>query len=771
MPLAPGMRLGVYDIIAAIGAGGMGEVYRARDARLQREVAVKVLPDAVANDPGRLARFEREALVLASLNHPNIAHVYGLEDARADGVPTPALIMELVEGPTLADLIARGPLPLDQALDIARQIAEALDAAHERGIVHRDLKPANVKVRPDGVVKVLDFGLAKALEPAGAGEDASAARLSNSPTFATPAMTQSGVLLGTAAYMSPEQVRGGAIDKRADVWAFGCVLHEMLAGSPPFAGDTISDTIAAVLRADVDRQLVPSAVPLRIRRLLERCLERDARRRLRDIGDALAVLEEKDDPREHGPAGRRTRPPVLARLAWIAAGVVLGAAATALLAGRFLDRAPAVSVVPIRFAIEPPAGYDFGPVRAFTIALSPDSRTIAAIVSKGGTNRVMLRSLDDLTPRLLPGSDGASDACFSPDGSHLAIYGYGLLKKANLAAGGQFVTIAASPDAVGIAWGPDDRIVLGSTTSGLLEVSAAGGEVRPLTALAAGELHHDYPVFLPGGKALLYTSWRQSGPSLYLLTPDRHSRLLVSGARQAWYSGRGTLVYQSEAGNLSLAPFDLASLRLTGSPRQIVTPSDGTQTLFTVSARGDLAYDTGNWSVGNEPVWVDRHGKVQAIPMPRHRYNAPRLSPDGTRLAIETRDGNQDIWVYDLARATMTRLTFDPGEDESAVWSPDGRTIAYKNERVGEILTKASDGSGSESTIGRLENPHLGAWSPDGRWIAVNVMRASNGEDLDLLDVRSGKTTPFIRTPANEVAASFSPDGRWLAYASDESGQ
>ncbi len=788
--LPPGSRIGPYDILSTLGAGGMGEVYRAHDAKLHRDVAIKVLLPAVANDPDRRARFSREAQVLASLNHPNIAAIYGLEES--EGVL--ALVMELVDGPTLADRIAQGAIPLADALPIAQQIAEALEAAHEQGIIHRDLKPANIKVRPDGVVKVLDFGLAKAMDPAGASSD----HAMNSPTISLHA-TQAGMILGTAAYMSPEQARGKAVDKRSDLWAFGCVLYEMLTGTRAFAGDDVSDTLARVLMKEPDWEALPASTPLAIRKLLHRCLAKDRRQRLSDAADARLEIEDAQTaplgeavvplPARHVPTWRRVVPYI------VACGLLTLVVGTTVW---FATRPPLPRVT--RFTITPPASAPLTLDVGRHLAIAPDGTRLAYVGANG--TLLVVHALDQLAPTVLTGLGAPSHPVFSPNGQWIAFFdGVTALKKV-ATTGGPAVTLSPinGPPNGGANWAADDTIIFmkGDNSTGLLRVRAAGGEPEVLTRpdRAHGEAYHYYPEVLPGGKAVLFTIL-PSGPGqnqvavLDLRTGER--TVLVRGGSQAQYVAPGYLVY-ALGGTLWAVAFDLGRLAVLGSPVPVVEGvmplAGGLGAVFSVTPDGTLVYVPGGAQTGAQRtlVWVDRRGREEPLEAPPRAYVYPRLSPDGKRVAVSVTDQEGDIWIWDLSRQTpLKRFTFDPGMDLSPVWTPDGRRLVWSSQRVlpRNLYGQAADGSGAAERL--TESPYGQfpyGFSPDGTRLLLREDGPGTGQDLAMLDserpsagsgrgepVEPRRVTPLIRTAFNERNGEISPDGRWLAYESNESGQ
>jgi serine/threonine-protein kinase len=784
--------LGPYRILGKLGEGGMGEVYRARDSRLNRDVAIKILPDVVAHDTDRVARFTREAQTLAALNHPNIAQIYGIvdapaaPDAGAGGGHVHALVMELVEGEDLSAIIARGPIPLADALAIARQVADALDAAHESGIVHRDLKPANIKVRADGTVKVLDFGLAKASAPDGAGATAGAA---NSPTLTAHA-TQMGMVIGTAAYMAPEQARGKAVDKRADIWAFGVLLYEMLTGRRAFDGEDTSDILAAVLRQDIDWAALPASTPSAVRRLLRRCIEKDPRRRLSAIGDARLELDDTEMP----VAASRPAPPVrlgLTRWFWPAlAGGALIVAAAALLrpaprpapaAGHFTialpDSAPLVT-------LEVP-GVNEGPV-----AVAPDGRQLVYVAADGRSTRLYARAMADLTPRALPGTEGARLPFFSPDGQWVGFFADGKLKKTPMA-GGTPAILADAPLGCGASWSPAGEIAFApSDTSGIFLVSDGGGTPRALTTLdfAAGDNSHRWPQWLPGGRAVLITvvAWSRETSDIVMVDAASGSRRTVQeGADFARYvpaapgAATGHLVFV-KAGALAAAPFDPAGSGPAGPP---VVVLDGVRSgQFDVSASGTLAYAPGSGAATDYSlVWVDRTGAVQPITDLRRGYEDLHLSPDGRRVALTIEEAGPysaaNVWLADIGRGTLTRLTFE-GYSRDPVWAPDGTAVIFGSKRgASEFgLYRQNVGGQAEAELVWASPvpiwPDPQSWSHDGRTLVFSTKAKDTAEDIWTLSLEGDRAAkPWLQTSANEWAGRLSPDGRWMAYNSDESGQ
>jgi eukaryotic-like serine/threonine-protein kinase len=801
MPLAPGTRLGAYEILAFLAEGGMGKVYRARDTRLKREVAIKVLPESFATDPERLARFQREAEVLASLNHPHIAAIYGLE--QTDGVQ--ALVMELVEGPTLADRVAQGAIPVDEALPIAKQIAEALEAAHEQGIIHRDLKPANIKVRDDGTVKVLDFGLAKLAEPSAAAGTTSSP-LSLSPTITSPAlMTGVGVLLGTAAYMSPEQARGKAVDRRADIWAFGAVLYEMLTGKRAFDGEDVTDTLAAVVRSEPKWDLLPDAVSPSVRVYLRRCLHKDSKQRVGDIRDVRLALEGAFESSaviptagvtvaSVHPTWRRYLAPFLASL--VTALVVS-------LAAWILWPAAEARLVS-RFDIALPEGVQFRNTGRSVMALSPDGRRLVYNTSAG----LYIRAMGELSSRPIPGTEEAlTTPTFSPDGQSVAYYQNNQLKRIAIS-GGAPVIICAASNPFGMSWGRDNTILFGQP-EGIMRVSADGGMPELVIRAEHGE-QMDGPQMLPDGASVLFsvtratdnTRWDQANIVVQSLGSGQRT-VVLKGGSDARYLPTGHLVYALQNDLFAIA-FDANRRQVRGGPVSVIqgvmrplTPNANTAAAnYGISDQGTLVYATGvaGGLIQGTLVWVDRTGQEEVIPAPTRAYVYPRVSPDGTRVALDIRDQENDIWVWDLTRQTLTRLTFDPAPDSYPVWSPDSRRVIFASTRSGQTFNlywQAADGTGAPERLTESRNTQLpSSITPNGTEIVFRQGQEESRNDSVqggqwdlmglLLDskerppsfvVGSKTGTPLVKTKFNELNGEISPDSRWLAYESNESGR
>lgn len=781
LPLTSGTRLGVYEVTGLIGVGGMGEVYKATDTNLKRAVAIKVLPASVAADAERLARFQREAEVLAALNHPNIAAIYGLERSGA----TSALVMELVEGDDLSQRIARGAIPLDEALPIAKQIAEALEAAHEQGITHRDLKPANIKIRSDGTVKVLDFGLAKAMEPA-AGSSPS---ISMSPTITTPAMmTGVGVILGTAAYMSPEQAKGRVADKRSDMWAFGCVLYEMLTGRRAFEGDDVSDTLAAILRGEPDWNALPGHVPPAVRTLVQRCLVKDRRQRVADMSVAHFVLT--DPATLSAPPGAPmavlAAPP---RLRWKSAMPVAAAVlSTAMLVGvgvwslRPSSLAPAVT----RFSFTLPEDQQLT-LNSDVIAISPDGTRLAY----AAYNRLFVRSLAEFDAHVIPGSDATSPIStptFSPDGGWIAFYVLGERTVKRIAlSGGTPETICPADPPYGMNWDASG-IVLGQNSKGILRCSLGGGPPQQLATVNEREQAYG-PQMLPGGTTLLFTIAQVADGATRWDKAEVVVQTLASGLRKpvvhgsgARYLRTGHLLY-AHGGNVLAVPFDPVGQVVRGEPVQVVegvrrANNSRTATVhLATSDTGTLFYIPGPAGARNMDTSLalaDRLGVLTRLAVPPGPYVHVRASRDGGRLAIGTDDGKEaNVSIYELAgKTSMRRLTL-AGQNRFPIWSPDGQRVAFQSDREGDlaIFRQRADGTGP---VERLTKPAPGeghipeSWSPDGRLISFAVTK---GADFSLwtLTVADKKAAPFGAVHSAEpIGSVFSPDGHWIVYTSTQ---
>jgi eukaryotic-like serine/threonine-protein kinase len=774
MPLKPGTRLGPYEISSALGAGGMGEVYRARDTKLNRDVALKVLPDLFADDPERLVRFDREAQLLASLNHPHIAQIYGFEysaSAGAGQAAVRALVMELVDGPTLADRIAGGAIPLDEALPIARQIATALEAAHERGIVHRDLKPANIKLTAGGAVKVLDFGLAKAFDPLN-GRDLSPAAM-NSPTFANPA-TEAGIILGTAAYMAPEQARGKVVDKRADIWALGVVIYEMLTGQRPFEGETISDTLAAVLRHEIDWTRLPAETPDDLRRLLRRCLEREPTNRLHDAADArlvIADVEHEAPATQIGLSRSRTRAP--RRIAWVA--IAIAAIAGALAARSLLPKPagtdPANHIV--RFAIEPPPEV----MNVSSVAVSADGRFAVYEAQVDGEYRFFLRRFDGLESQLVAGTEGARGPFLSPDGAWIGFVRNAKLYKVSTA-GGDALVVCNLQGGSGSTWAPDGRIIFSRAfLSGLSVVSADGGAPTVLTNpdRSKQEIGHWWPAALPNGQVLFTIVRASTGLNdarIGLLDPAAGTyRELFPGAKAAWLPSGHIVFFRT--GRYQAVPFDLSSGKVTGDPfpvledAQELDPAGDWGQPVAVAANGALAYLPGRYVPASRLTWIGADGTFTPLTFPPRPFIGVKLSPDGRRVATASLEsGRLLIRLLDLERGTEEIPNID-GMNWNPVWLPDGR-LSYTSMRKGDfdVFVKEVAGTGAEHAV--LDGPDDTdpiAWTRDGR-LVFQGSEPDGAYPLKLFDPRHPTQITRLTERHVDNGGSLSPDERWLAYQS-----
>jgi serine/threonine-protein kinase len=783
-----GKALAHYRITGELGAGGMGEVWRAEDTKLGREVALKVLPPEFAADPDRMARFEREAKVLASLNHPNIATLYGLESVESGSdsspkpqAPSPAtfLAMELVEGEDLSERIARGAIPVDEAIPIALQIAEALEAAHEQGIVHRDLKPANIKITDDGTVKVLDFGLAKAWETEGG--DVSS---SFSPTL-TQHATLEGVILGTAAYMSPEQARGKKVDRRADIWAFGVVLWEMLTARRLFEGETVSDVMAAILTKDPDLEALPEETPRRVRALIGRCLRRDPKLRQRDMGDVRLALSETLDG-ENEPTVEGGRPGAGARwrvgLLGAVFGLLLGAGLYAALVRQTpvvtnLDRSPRRSIL-----IQAPIG---GPRNVMGLAISPDGSMVALGQAYRGEGPIELRRLDSFESTLIPDTEGGIFPFFSPDGRWLAFFDDDELRKVPVD-GGPSSVICEAKVTLGGTWSDDGWIYFTHGESRLARVSENGGEPENLDMADAFGPHA-----LPGGRGVLVNhssgsaaAGRRDLAMISVLSADGSLKKVIDDGFAPRYVTSGHLVFVRQ-GLLLAAPFDLERLEVTGPATQVAegveTDSVWAIALYDVAADGSLVYLRGDDYASTVPTWFDRDGVDEQLSIERNVYGTFQLSPDRSKLAIQVAAENDQIHVYDFARENSTRLTFE-GTSRYPAWSHDGRELFYQAFRDGAatIMRRPVDGSGGEEPLLSADDlARIGAnspmpmdASPDGRHLLVGTWGdIETGGDIWLITLDgSSEPQPVVRTSASEIIPSFSPDGTFMMYHSNKAG-
>lgn len=740
----------------------MGAVYRATDTKLNRDVAIKILPDAFAADPDRLSRFTREAQVLASLNHPNIAAIYGVEER--------ALVMELVEGVTLSERIGKGAVPFDEALEIARQIADALEAAHEKGVVHRDLKPANIKVTPDGRVKVLDFGLAKAMSGEGITADPA-----NSPTM-TMSATVAGVIMGTAGYMAPEQAKGKPVDRRADIWAFGVVFHEMLTGRRLFEGETATELIAAVLTREPDLD----AVPPRVRKLLRSCLEKDPKRRLRDIGDVWRLLDE--------PYAQPAAVPQRRSRLWMAIAAVLAVIAAIGIGGWWrAARAPDRPLMRLNLNLGPDAvtGADAG------FAISPDGRRVVFPMSRpDGKTQLAMRGIDQPQPIPLSGTEGGHAPFFSSDGRTIGFFAQSHLQKISTLGGAAVILAGTSSFDTGGSFDGNGNIIAAlSHTAGLFTIPGGGGDARPLTKLVSAEQTHRWPQVLPGGKSVLFTaspsiSGMQNANIMAADLKTGESKLVVRGGYYGRYLRGGYLLYIHD-GVLLAARFDVSHLQVSGTAVPLVEdvsadPLSGDGRFAVTDApggAGTLVYLAGQ---AQAKAWqvklIDGTQSEPLIAAPGAYYN-PMFSPDGKRLALVVETQGTDIFVYEIARGTMTRLTSN-GSSDRPVWTPDGSHIAYGDK--GGLWWVRSDGAAEPELLAKSSIPMVPwSFSPDGRRLAYFEVSPQTSYDLGILPIdlsdphhpKPGSPQPFLRTPNAEACPMFSPDGRWLAYSSNESGR
>jgi serine/threonine protein kinase len=784
-----GTKLAHFKVTDALGEGGMGQVWRAEDEKLGREVALKVLPEEFAADPERMARFEREAKVLASLNHSNIATLYGMETVSGTdtetGTDTVFLAMELVEGEDLAARIKRGPISVEEAIPIALQIAQALEAAHDQGIVHRDLKPANIKLRPDGRVKVLDFGLAKAWDA-----DTEGVNLSMSPTLTAHA-TAAGLILGTAAYMAPEQAAGKAADRRADIWAFGVVLWEMLTGHRLFDGETVSHVLASVLKDEVDLEALPGDTPARLRELIERCLRKKANQRLQAIGDARVALEEyvADPESWQAPSGTSAIPSGH-RVGWWAVPVILVLLLGGAAAGYLANRPEPEPQQVVRFTLDAPedTSYHLDPVSPGPVAVSPNGRSLVfSARGADGNPALYVRQLDTFEARKLPGTEGAQYPFWSPDSRSVGFFADGRLKKIETD-GGPAISLADAANGKGGAWSPTGMIVFApSYDTPLHIVPAAGGESRTVTVFDEdrGDNSHRHPRFLPDGKHFLYLA-RGTGTSdasghavvVGSIDEDGETELMRSVAA-AEYAG-GWLLFAREA-TLMARPFDAERLEFTGDAvpvcEDVMVINGAAVVVFSASGGDVLAYQSGGGQQGGVLTWFDRDGTQQGTIGEQNEYREVWISPDGTMAAVGIDDqasGMSDIWTIELDRNLASRLTSDPGDEQQIVWSPDSNYVAFArgvDSRV-DIYRKLVGGASDAEPVYESElDTFPTSWSPDGRLLAFDASNPDTGWDLWILPLDTGEAYPFVHSKFNESNGVFSPDGRWMAYGSDESGR
>ena len=780
MPLSPGTHLGHYVVTSLLGEGGMGQVWQATDTQLNRQVALKILPDAFSDDPDRLARFQREAQVLASLNHPNIAAIHGIEQSD----DTRALVLELVDGPTLADRIAKGPIPVDEALPIAKQIAEALEAAHEAGVIHRDLKPANVKVKADGTVKVLDFGLAKALDPVQKSDP------SQSPTL-TVAATQIGVIMGTAAYMSPEQAAGKTVDRRSDIWAYGVVLYETLTGRQPFAGESVSHTLAAVLHAEPDWRALPDGVPPAIRRLLRRCLERDRKRRLQHVGDARVEIDElRADPSSDGAGGSVSRGP---RVTVLSASLVVAAMVGAFVAGGAVVRwtTPSREVSPVlefsaTLPVDAPLALGRGIPIGFDMRLldvSSDGTRVVYVADRDSTTQLYVARVGEFGAIPLEGTEGATNPFFSSDGDWVGYVSGQNLNRVSLQGGRPETLSEASTAIFGAAWDGDTVYFVDGVGTSLRRVPATGGIPTEIAgADEAGVAQISQISALPDGRGLLVAARSQMAP----MSGDYSDILVWSSAGEGWqtvleaagydarYVPSGHLVF-ARAGGLWAVPFDLDRLEVMGQPVLVVdevrVDAVFNSAQFAVSDTGALVYARGGDAGVGQPTWVDHQGNVDPLDMPAQIYGVLALSPDGERVAVQVAGPTDHVWVYDVTTGRGSRLTTE-GNSGWPIWTPDGEQIVFSSDRAGTwgLYARPVDGGDDAIELHQSERWLIPwSWSPRGDVMAFGT---GVGFDTDFLAVeRSRQPTivPYAET-ATEWGHRFSPDGRWIAYSSNRDG-
>ena len=772
MSLAPGTRIGPYEVIDVIGAGGMGEVYLAHDAKLQRRVALKILPEMFAADAERLARFEREARMLAALNHPFIAGIYGFEESNGFH----ALALEFVDGDTLADRIAVGPIPIDESLFIAKQIVEALEAAHEQGIIHRDLKPANIKITAEGVVKVLDFGLAKLADapPTSAGSSAS-----YSPTVTSPAlMTQAGMLLGTAAYMAPEQAKGRPADKRSDIWAFGCVLYEMVSGGRPFDGEEITDTLAAVLRTEPDWNTLPPRLPAAIRTVIDGCLKKSPRERIGDIS-AVRFLLNQPPPQSDASAAKPDSPWRL----WQAVGyVLLGMAIAGAAVSILLTRRPSSPVQVVRFAVPLSPGEQFTTLARRIVDISPSGERI--VYCAGG--KLYIRSMPDLEPRPVAGAEKAIAAVFSPDSQSLAFFADGAIKTISVS-GGVPVTVYRTGSApTSLAW-DETGILFPLVGTGIVRISPQDGKPEVLVRLDGTEGLPYSPQLLPDGETMLFTllnadasrfgmeRWEGSRLVLYSLTTGKSETIIESGS-DGRYVPTGHIVYV-QGTTIFARPFDASRRRVVGTPIPVIDTVLTPTAQFAISQSGSLVYVNGPRGAGYRQLSVfDRKGAAEALKTPPGVYFFPRVSPDGNQLAFESTDGKESfVAIYDLMGTSAARRLTYGSNNRFPIWSRDGKHVVYQSDRLGDrslFWQPVNGGIAEQLTKAGQGTSHMPeAWSPTEDLLLFNVADKSKTA-LWMLSLSNRKPMPFDDVTSTFIPtdAAFSPDGQWVAYQAGENG-
>jgi serine/threonine protein kinase len=758
--------IGGFEVLSMVGRGGMGEVYRARDKKLKREVAIKILPEEFSCDSDRLARFQREAEVLASLNHPNIAAIHSLEEAEGSRF----LVLEFVEGETLAERIARGAIPVEEALHIARNICEALEASHEKGITHRDLKPANIKLTPDDKVKVLDFGLAKAIE-----HPPSGTALSNSPTLVGTATTTAGVILGTVAYMSPEQAKGKAVDRRADIWAFGVVLYEMLAGRMLFSGESASETMAAVITQEPDWTALPANVSVRVRNLLRHCLIKEPRNRMQAIGDVRIAIEEIQSGTEVDSGVPQTKTRLRSKV-WVAMAAAL-LVTTIVFAWLSLvyykNRATPPEII---FEVSTPSTSD-----PISFAISPDGRRLVFSALNERNSQLWVRPLDSVNAQPLAGTDGASYPFWSPDSASIGFFADVKLKRIDIVNGAP--QVLADSGGKGGSWNRDGTILFTpQPPTAILKVPATGGEPVAVTRLEPGQTSHRFPQFLPDGQHFIYFAQGGSSQGIYVGSLDgASSKRLTSADAAAVVSPAGFLLFVRQT-TLFAQAFDFKRQELSGNPFSVAEhealDQSGTNVAGISANSSIVAYRSESPGLSRQLTWLDRSGKTMGtIGVPDTAgLSEVELSPDGKRVAVDrTVAANTDVWLMDAALGVPTRFTFDASNDLRPVWSPDGSRIVFSSNRKGvyHLYRKLSNNAGTDELL--LESDEFKTatdWSADGRFLLFRSVGPTTGYDLWVLPLSGDKTPfPFLKTPFDERDGQFSPDGKWIAYQANDSGR
>jgi eukaryotic-like serine/threonine-protein kinase len=775
LPLAAGTRLGPYEITDSAGAGGMGEVYKARDTRLDRIVAVKVISDLLAGAPELQERFDREARAISQLNHPNICTLYDV--GHHEGLSY--LVLEYLDGETLAHRLEKGALPVEQAVAIAIEICDALDKAHRQGIVHRDLKPANVMLTrgsaAGGHAKLLDFGLAKLAAPGGTAGVNPAVSVT-APVTATTPLTTRGAIMGTFQYMAPEQLEGAEADARTDLWAFGCVLHEMLTGRKAFEGKTQATLISAILTAPPSAPGGPAILPRALDHVVQTCLAKHPDERFQSAHDVVLQLRwiarDDEDAAEPLPRKRSRLPGAL----WTAAAVLVAVAATAVGSWLLWRSDPRPAVDPVRATIDLGVGARLFPLVSSNIALSPDGRRLVHAGMPEEVAGLFVRAVDEFESRPIAGASPGVMPFFSPDGQWIGYFGSGQLMRIPVSGGAATVLCEAFPG--GAVWTEGDSIIFTAANNGpLSRISAAGGKAEPLTRLENGETAHRWPALLPGGRAILFAAssgglWTEARIVVQPLDGGPR-QTVIHGGSAPQYVQSGHIVFD-RGGALFALPFDPVRLSATGPARPVInnvlgSSNDG-RSQFAVSRTGTLVYATGTSAAKRTLVWVTRSGVAQAIDVPPHTYEHPRISPDGRHVALTLRDDDPDVWVLELARRMLTRLTFEPGEDESPIWTPDGKRIAFSASRIGkprQTIAKAFDGSGAEEILfATPQHQHLGSWSPGGQ-----LVTDEGGANWGIVagPPQEKQRRVFLNERFSEQGARLSPSGQWLAYTSNES--